>query len=90
MMEILCFVENMAVARDEIASVGGRTLHILTPSVLVAEIPEGVALNACTTRRPKDLDPTSARVVDAWLKSKTVPAPTEHIPWDHPGFEPPD
>ena len=90
MIEILCFVENMAAARAEISSVGGRILHVLTPSVLVAAIPDGVALDTCTTRRPSDLDPASARIVDAWLTSKTKPTPTESIPWDHPGFEAPD
>jgi hypothetical protein len=83
------FTYDMALARAEIASVGGRILHVLTPSVLVAEVPDGIALKTCTTTRASELDPASVRAVDAWLTSKAKSPAAETMAWDDPDREAP-
>lgn len=86
---ILLFTQDVTAASAEIARVGGRILHVLTPSVVVAEVPEGAVLAASTTVRPGDLDQMSARLADAWRASLAKTGPTEVLPWDAPGKEGP-
>ena len=85
----LRFTRDLSAATAEIARAGGRVLQVLTPSVLVAELPDDVELAASTGVRPTDLDEMSARLSDAWETSKSKKAPTEILPWDTPGKEPP-
>jgi hypothetical protein len=89
MSATLLFTEDLSAARLEIDRAGGRVLHVLTPSVVVAELPQGAALSTCTTARPADLDPASARLADAWDASARAISPGEGLPWDSPGKEPP-
>ena len=89
MRATLLFTHDVSAARAEIDRAGGRLLHVLTPSVVVAELPEATPLSACTTVRPADLDPASARLADAWEASMGKRSPTEGLPWDAPGKEPP-
>jgi hypothetical protein len=89
MGETIYFTDDMARARAEIASVGGRTVHVLTSSVLVAEVPDGIALKTCTTARPSELDPASARAVQAWQTSKAKSPAADTKPWDDPDREAP-
>jgi hypothetical protein len=89
--EVLLYTDDATQALEEIAHAGGHVLHVLTPSVLVAELPMPVTLTTCTTVRPESLDPDSARVADAWTAARSKQAATaEGIPWDSPGYEPPD
>ena len=89
MSAILLFTNDVSAARAEIARVGGRTLQVLTPSVVVAEVPEDVVLASSTLVRPSDIDDASARLADAWQASKVTVVATEGLPWDAPGKEPP-
>jgi hypothetical protein len=87
--EVLLYTDDATQARQEITRAGGRVLHVLTPSVLVADLPMPATLETCTTVRPEGLDPVSVRVADAWA-ARSEKAATESIPWDSPGYEPPD
>ena len=88
MTEVVLYTDDVPAARVEITAAGGRVRHVLTPSVLVAELPAGAALHASTTERPSSLDPMSRRAVDAWTAARSRSA-TEGLPWDTPGFVPP-
>ena len=85
----LLFTHDLTLARAEIARVGGRTLHVLTPTVVVAEVPGGAVLASSTTVQPGDLDPMSVRLIDAWRASTTKTDSAEVLPWDAPGKEGP-
>ena len=86
---MLLYTDDATQAHQEITRSGGRVLHVLTPSVLVADLPMPTALETCTTVRPEGLDTVCVWVADAWL-ALWVWAATESIPWDSPGYEPPD
>jgi hypothetical protein len=88
--ELLLYTGDLALTRDEIARAGGRVLLVLTPSVIVASVPEDTALRTCSTARPGGLDPTSIRASDAWLARRLKGEPEPGIPWDTPGYEPPE
>lgn len=90
MTEVLCYTNDEQGAREEIARAGGRVVHTLTPSLLVAELPPGTTLMTCATEPPATLDDISTRVAEAWRAARAKPASTESIPWDAEGFEPPD
>jgi hypothetical protein len=85
----LLFTRDLSAATAEIARAGGRVLQVLTSSVVVAEMPDDIALAASTGVRPGDLDETSARLSDAWEAAKSKKAPTEILPWDTPGKKSP-
>jgi hypothetical protein len=85
----LLFTRAIAAATAEVARVGGRVLQVLTPSVLVAELPDDVELAASTDVRPADLDGTSARLSDAWEIAKSKKVPNEVLPWETPRKESP-
>lgn len=89
MSETVFFTDDMALARAEITAAGGRTMHVLTPSVLVADVPDGIALKTCTTTRPTKLDAASARAVAAWQMAKVKAPAAETRRWDDPDFEAP-
>jgi hypothetical protein len=89
MRATLLYTHDVSAARAEIARAGGRLLHVLTPSVVVAELPEAISLSACTTVRPADLDPASARLADAWEAPVEKRSASEGLPWDAPDKEPP-
>ncbi len=89
MSATVLFTHDLSAARLQIDRAGGRVLHVLTPSVVVAELPEGAALGACTKVRPPDLDAASARLADAWDASVKTPSAAEGLPWDSAGKEPP-
>ena len=89
MSAILLFTHDLSAASAEIVRAGGRLLHVLTPSVLVADMPDDFALDASTTMRPGDLDETSVRLADAWQGSQAHVVATEALPWDAPDKEPP-
>jgi hypothetical protein len=90
MKDVLLYTNDETRTRDEIARAGGHVTHVLTPSVLVAELPDGTTLVSATTERPENLDAASTQVADAWhvARAKRESAP-ENIPWDAPGYEPP-
>ena len=83
------FTRDLSAATAEIARAGGRVLQVLTPSVVIAEVPDDVALAASTGVRPTDLDETSARLSEAWEAAKSKKAPNEILPWDTPGKQSP-
>lgn len=89
MREVLLYTDNETRTREEIARAGGRVTHVLTPSVLVADLPDGAELETGTTERPAGLDAMSAKVANAWKASRSKPESKESIPWDTPGYEPP-
>lgn len=90
MNEVLCYTDDENGAREEIARAGGRVVHALTASVLVAELPPGASLTRCSTAMPPTLDEISARVVNAWRAARTKARPETIIAWDTEGYEPPD
>ena len=89
MNESLLFTDDLALARSEIASAGGRTVHVLSLSVLVADIPKGIVLKSCTTTRPSDLDESSTRAVAAWQMSRAKSPVEDTRTWDDPDREAP-
>jgi hypothetical protein len=66
MCEVVPCTDGAVQARQEITRAGGRVLHMLAPSILVAELPTPAALKRWTTVRPEEPDPVSVRVVNAW------------------------
>jgi hypothetical protein len=90
MNEVLCYTGDENGTRAEIESAGGRVVHVLTPSVLVAELPAGATLTTCSTEPPAALDDMSARVAEAWRAARSKAPSTENIGWDTEGFEAPD
>jgi len=89
MTAILLFTHDVSAAGAEIARLGGRVLHVLTPSVVVADLPEDVVLAESTPARPSDLDDASARLADAWQAPTAKVVPSDGLPWDTPGKEAP-
>src|SRR3712207_1990595 len=87
MSDIVYYTDDTAAAREEIVRAGGRVLHVLSSAVLIADMPSSATLRTCTTTRPEDLDPESARVADAWIAAQTKPKATGGIPWDTPGYQ---
>lgn len=87
---ILLYTKDLSLTRTEIVGAGGRIVHVLTPSVIVASLPENARLHTCTTARPSELDPMSVRAADAWLSQGQKSSDETSIPWDTPGYEPPD
>jgi hypothetical protein len=87
--EVLLYTDDAGAASAEIDGAGGRVLHVLTPSVLVADVPAAALLSTCRAEPPTDLDPASADAAAAWSASRAKPRAPEWIPWDSPGFEAP-
>jgi hypothetical protein len=89
MKEVLLYADDEPRAREEISRAGGRVTHVLTSSVLVAEVPHDADLQEATTQRPEGLDAMSVSVADAWEAAQSKSASLENIAWDTEGFEPP-
>jgi hypothetical protein len=91
---LLLYTHDVALTREEIGRAGGRIIHELTPSVIVASVPSHARLQTCTTVRPGELDPTSVRAADAWLATRLATrsrsSEEASLSWDAPGYEPPD
>lgn len=89
MTELLLYTADAEAARVEIAAAGGHVRHVLTSSLLVAELPAPVELVTCTAEPPPDLDPASTGAAAAWRAARSKPPAPKAIPWDAPGFEAP-
>jgi hypothetical protein len=87
--EVLLYTEDVEAATAEIENAGGRVLHVLTRSVIVAEVPSAAALSTCTRQSPSDLDPASADAAAAWNAAQAKPKDSNWLPWDTPGFDAP-
>lgn len=89
MTEVVLYSDDAAAAQAEVAAAGGRVLQVLSPRVVIADLEAGVDLHTCTTVPPPELDNASRKLVQAWAAARAK-RQTEPIPWDAPGFAPPD
>jgi len=102
MREVLLRSDDLAAAEREVRSHGGAILFRLGPTLVVARLPETAApesFHAARAVREEEqtaMSESEARAVRAFfLKQRTEADPDrklpgEGLPWDAPGFEPPD
>jgi Tectonin domain len=94
--KILRFTEDETAARAEVTRAGGRIVHQFSSTAFVVELPDSADLNALTqsTAEPTaPLDEMTELAVNAWrsreARGERAASPTEGLPWDTPGYEPP-
>ena len=98
--KVLRFTQDEMAARVEVAQQGGRVIHQFSPTAFVAELPDAVdlmSLAKSTAQPTQPLDVVTQLAVTAWTtvqadkraRAVAAPSPTEGLPWDTPGFEPP-
>ena len=98
--KVLRFTQDEAAAKAEVERLGGRIIHQFTPAAFVAELPAAVdlsTLTASSAQPTQPVDATTQLAVDAWTTATAAkqeriegaPSPTEGLPWDTPGFQPP-
>ncbi len=92
----LLFTADEPAAKAEIERAGGRIVHQFSPTVLVAELPDGVdpaGFTAAAVEPAGPVDYATQLAIDAWIANSALgaaaPSPTEGLPWDTPGYEPP-
>lgn len=102
MREMLLQSPDLAAAEREVSALGGAVAVRLTPTLVVARLPEAVApesLRAARAVREEEqagMSESDARAVRAFFLKQRMEAdpdrkiPGEGLPWDAPGFEPPD
>lgn len=102
-IELLVHAPDLGAAEDELATTGGRLLHVLSDHLLVVTLPdeEGAAsLASVSTELPADLDPDERILAEAWtsrfgVQSRSFErleraAARPVVAWDDPGHTPPD
>ena len=97
---VLRFTQTMAAASEEVTRWGGRITQQFSPTVFVAELPDGAdeaAMTASTAQPTQPLDEASQLAVDAWnngvqarsSRAGLARSATEGLTWDTPGYQPP-
>ena len=97
---VLRFTQTLAAASEEVTRWGGRITQQFSPTVFVAELPDGAdeaAMTASTAQPTQPLDEASQLAVDAWnngvqarsTRAGQARSATEGLSWDTPGYEPP-
>ena len=100
--EVLVFTSDVPAARQSVAGVGGRVVHVLTPHLLVIALPGDVPIDqvrSVSARLPDTLDRRERRIADAWtirLGPSSDPAArlaaraaAPMLPWTAVGKAPP-
>lgn len=100
--EILVYAKDPAAVRKNVIAAGGRLVHALTAQLLVLSIPDGLdgrAIAGASAVDPGQLQGTERALAEVWLSKfgavsraaeRQAKATAPAIPWDTPGFTPPN
>ena len=102
-IDYLVYASHLDRAKEEVTAAGGHLTHVLTPHLLVITLPDGIDVDSLQTVSeglPQSMEPLEHVLAEGWTSrfgaESSVLARLEEaaaapaIPWDSPGFEPPD
>jgi Tectonin domain len=101
-MEVLVYAVDPAAVREAVAAAGGRLVHALTAQLLVLSLPETLSVSSiqgASVADPAQLEGTERALAEAWLSKfgaasraadRLAKPGHEPIPWDTPGYTPPN